>query len=405
MATGLALVAVVVGLMFVGAAVRLPCRDVCGSDVGRLYETRGIDRDHAPMFDRELEYPPLIGLTMYAAGYPFDGSIRPSFLLNAVLLISLAALTTWMLWRRYGGRVRRWVFSPPLIFEGLINWDLLSVAPATIGLLRWEAGAPFWAGVLIGVGAGAKLAPALYVPILAASCLPLRAGRRAFHVVAGAVVGVAVFALPVLVVAPEAIEHFLDFHGARSPTWGTIWFYVLRDPTMKLWVPYEHLAEIGTVITTVLVLAGLVVLVAYTLRGRLNPLVGCALATILFIVANKVYSPQYDLWLVPFFVMLPLRTKLVVRFYVASFVVFALSYGVSHVIDNPAFFYFMGAAVIYRLFLLAIIAREWIRAAHFDAADLEASDQEASEQEASDFDDHRNDGGAASGALADELAE
>jgi hypothetical protein len=359
--TGAVLVAFVVLVLCVNAAVRLPCRDVCGSDMGRLYETRGIDRGHAPFFDRDLEYPPAVGLVMYAAGYAFDGALRPSFVLNAFLLISLAGLTTWVLWRRYGNRAKRWAYAPPLLIEGLINWDLLSVAPATVGLLRWEAGAAFWPGVLVGIGAGAKLAPALYVPILAASCVPLRLWRRGRDVLIGAAIGAGAVAIPVYALAPGALDHFLTFHGGRNPTWGTIWFYVLRDPAMHPWVPAEHLAEIGTLITAVLVIGSLIALVTQTARARLSPLAACALATIAFILANKVYSPQYDLWLVPFLVMVPVRTKLVVHFYTSSMFVFVLSFAISHVLDAPLFLYFMGTAVVYRLVILALVARDCIQ--------------------------------------------
>jgi hypothetical protein len=329
--------------------------------MGRLYETRSIDRDHAPFFDRDLEYPALVGLMMYAAGYPFDGSLRPSFLLNALVLASLAAVTTWLLWRRYGNHAKRWAFAPPLLIEGLINWDLLAVAPATIGLLQWEVGSALWAGVLVGIGAGAKLVPVLYVPILAASCVPARVWRRARDLLVGAAIGVGAFAIPVYALAPDALDHFLTFHGARNPTWGTIWFYLLRDPAMNPWVPRQHLAEIGTLITAALVIGSLVVLTAQAARARLSPVVACALATIAFIVANKVYSPQYDLWLVPFLVMLPVRTKLVVHFYASSLLVFLLSFAFSQVLDEPLFLYFMGAAVTYRLVVLALIVRDCLR--------------------------------------------
>jgi uncharacterized membrane protein len=359
-AGGLVLVGIVLLGLSVNAVIRLPCRDVCGSNIARLYESRGIDRDDAPFFDRELEYPALVGLVMYAAGVPFDGSLRPSFLLNALVLISLAAITTWMLWRAYASRARRWVFSPPLLVESLTNWDLLSVAPATIGLLKWETGSAFWAGVLLGVGAGAKLFPALFVPILVAACVPLRGWRRARDVVVGAIIGVGVVAIPVYVAAPEALDHFLTFHGRRNPTWGTIWFYLLRDPSMHAWVPREHLGEVGTMIAATLVVAALVVLVLLTAQARLHPVCACALATIAFIVANKVYSPQYDLWLVPFLVMIPVRLKLVVHFSASSLLVFVLSAAISHIVDTPAFLYLMGAAVVYRIVMLVLLARDFV---------------------------------------------
>jgi hypothetical protein len=57
----------------------------------------------------------------------------------------------------------------------------------------------------------------------------------------------------------------------------------------------------------------------------------------------------------------PVRTKLVVHFYASSLFVFVLSFAISHVLDAPLFLYFMGAAVVYRLVILALIARDCIQ--------------------------------------------
>jgi hypothetical protein len=371
-ATGLILVAVVVVGFAVNAAIRMPCYDVCGSDIGRLYEARGIDRTHAPFFDRDLEYPPLTGLVMYAAGYPFEQGLRSRFLVNALILTTLAAVTTWLLWKRYGEAAKRWAFAPPLFMHGLTNWDLLAVAPATIGLLRWESGAALWAGVLLGAGAAAKLFPALYVPLLAASCIPRKRTRRAAELIAGAAGGFAVCAISVYAAAPDSLRHFLHFHGDRLPSRGTFWFYVFRKPSMDVWVRRELMVDISTIVPDVLVGAAVVVLTWYVARRRLAPLAACGLATIVFILTNKIYSPQYDLWLVPFLVMLPVRTKLVVHFYVASALVFILTATEGHVIGRPFSLYVLASAVAYRLVVVCVLGREILRVP--ECCDLEGRD-------------------------------
>jgi glycosyl transferase family 87 len=358
---GLALVAVVVLGFCINAGVRLPCRDVCGSDIGRLYEDRGIDRDHAPFFDRDLEYPPLIGLVMYAAGYPFNHGLRGAFLLNALVLAALAAVTTWRLWRRYGDATRRWALAPPLYISGLTNWDLLAVAPATIGLLEWEVGHAVAAGVLFGVGASAKLFPLLYIPILAASCVNGRDWRRARNLMVGSVIGLGVFTIPVYAVAPHALRHFLHFHAIRGPSRGTFWYYVFRNPSMDLWLRRNEMVDAVNIITATLVVVALIALVTYTARGRLAPIAACALATSAFVVTNKIYSPQYDLWFLPFLVMLPVRTKLVLHFYVSSFLAFLLVATEGHVVGRPLSLYIAAGGVLYRLVVHVLLAREfWV---------------------------------------------
>jgi Glycosyltransferase family 87 len=354
-------------VLVVNGAVRMPCRDVCGSDIGRLYQDRGIDRHHAPLFDRDLEYPPVIGLVMYAAVLPFDRGLRGPFLVNATLLIALAALTTWMLWRRYGRAARRWALAPPLLVNGaLTNWDLLAVAPATVALLRFDTGDAFLPGLLLGVGAAAKLCPALYVPILAAAAAVGSGWSRARRLLLGAVVGAGVFAVPVYAVAPDALTHFLDFHRVRTPSRGAIWFYVFRTPAMNPWLPAHDVASVMNAVTIAVVLAALVALVVWTARRRISPIAACALVTIVFVLANKIYSPQYDVWVVPFLVMLPVRTRLVVHYYAGSLVSFVLIAGARTVFGAGALhLYVILAAVMYRFVALLLIGAEvWRSSTH-----------------------------------------
>ena len=305
--TGAALVGLCLAIFAVGIGSRLGCRDVCASDIGHLYEARGIDRGSLPYVDRPLEYPPVIGIVMYVAGLPGNGSPRVSFVFNAFGLAFLAVMVTWQLWRHFGSRARRWLLAPPLIFEGLINWDLVAVAPAVGGLLIWSRSA-FWAGTLLGVGAAAKLFPALYIAMLVASCVPAREWRRAAQLIMGAALAVATIVVPLLVVAPHAVSYFLDFHAARSPTRGTILSFILRNPALPAsWVPRSAFATVGTITSIGLSGVALGLLATRVARGKLDAVPACAVGTIAFLLANKVYSPQYDLWLVPFLVMLPVR--------------------------------------------------------------------------------------------------
>jgi uncharacterized membrane protein len=300
---------------------------------------------------------------MYVAGLPGNGTPRVSFVFNAVGLALLAATATGLLWRHFGARARRWLFAPPLIVEGLINWDLVAVAPAVGGLLFWSRSA-FWAGALLGVGAAAKLFPALYVAMLAASCVPAREWRRARQLLMGATVAVGTIVVPLLVVAPHAVGYFLDFHAARSPTRGTLLSFILRNPALPdLWVPQRAFATVGTITSITLTAVTLGLLAARVARGKLDAVPACAIGTIAFLLANKVYSPQYDLWLVPFLVMLPVRGRLVAHFYASSFMMFLLSFAFSHFVPKPLFFQLNGAGILYRAIVLAVIASDLLRPA------------------------------------------
>jgi uncharacterized membrane protein len=360
--TGLVIVAFVVFGFCLNTAVRLPCYDVCGLDIGRMYGDRGIDHNHAPYIDRDLEYPPLIGVVMYAATVPFDHGYRNPFLLNMVLLTALAAVTTWVLWLRNGSRTWRWALAPPLLVQGLQNWDLLSVATATIALFVWESGYAVSAGLLLGVGTAAKLYPALYVPILAAAALGRRQGRKAVGVVVGALAGCAAIVVPVYARAPDALGYLLRFHRDRGPDRGSIWYFVFRGPTLRTWLSEDSIVHIVNPVSAIVLGAALLALVVAVARARISPIAACALVTIACLASSKIYSPQYDLWIVPFFVLLPVARKLVVHFYVASVLVFVLTASDDHFLHRPASGYLLGIAVVYRFVVLLLVANEILRA-------------------------------------------
>jgi hypothetical protein len=178
--------------------------------------------------------------------------------------------------------------------------------------------------------------------------------------VAGFLIGLGAFVLPVYAIAPRALGYFIRFHSERVPSRGSILFFAFRDAAMNTWLPAEQEAHVTTIVATLTLTIALIALVAQTARGRLSPLAACALATIAFILTNKIYSPQYDLWLVPFLVMLPVRTKLVVHFYVSSFAVWALTAGAPNIASSPMSLYLVGAPVIYRFVVLVLLAREFM---------------------------------------------
>jgi len=269
-------------------------------------------------------------------------------------LTALAALTTWVLWLRYGSRAWRWALAPPLLVQGLTNWDLLAIAPATIGLLSWEAGNAMLAGALFGAGTAAKLYPALFVPILVAF-----RPRDVKRLVSGFVLGGAVFVIPIYALAPGALHYFVHFHSVRTPSRGSVLFYVFRDPLMHPWMSHAMEAQAANVVALLTIAAAMVALVVLVARSRIGPVPACALATLAFMLTNKIYSPQYDLWLLPFLVMIPVRTKIVVHFYVSSMLVWFLTATAPNVLPDPLSLYVVGAAVVYRLVVFVYLARDF----------------------------------------------
>jgi uncharacterized membrane protein len=205
------------------------------------------------------------------------------------------------------GRARRWTgllvaLSPGLILAAFINWDLLAMALTMMALAAWAAKRPVVAGLLLGLAVATKFYPVIcFVPLFA---LCLRAGRlRAFWLTAGSAAGAwLVVNLPVMVAAPAGWATFYIFNAKRWADWGSIWYFFQTEHWPVLGGLSLDTINITSAALFLAACAGVAVLaLAAPRRPRLPQLI--FLLTAAFLLTNKVWSPQYVVWLVPLVVL------------------------------------------------------------------------------------------------------
>jgi uncharacterized membrane protein len=192
--------------------------------------------------------------------------------------------------------------SPALILSAFVNWDLIALAFTALGIAAWAGRRGVWAGVLLGLGVATKFYPlVVFGPLL---LLCLRAGRmREFaRTLAAAAIAWAVVDLPVLIVAPSGWARFYVFSKDRGADWGSVWYLfehfnvpVLGNPQLSA------LNKLSAVFFAVGCAAIAVLALAAPRRPRLPQL--CFLVLAAFLMTNKVWSPQYVVWLVPLAVL------------------------------------------------------------------------------------------------------
>lgn len=274
---------------------------LCYSDIQALWGARGIAEGAVPYLEADLEYPVLTGafiwVTRSLSGLvPTDRPHVAFFGLSAVLLFGcfLGLLAAHLRLARPRDAVMI-AASPLVLASGLINWDLLPALLTSAALLAWARSRPGWAGVLLGLGVAAKLYPLLVLVPLAV--LAARAGRwrELGATVAGAVGAWAAVNLPVFRAAPEGWLGFWGFNVDRGADLGSLW-YVIGAPggTQGLSLLVSALMVLGTAAIAALLLLA-------PRRPRLAQ--GVFLVVVWFLMVNKVYSPQYMLWLLPLVVL------------------------------------------------------------------------------------------------------
>lgn len=289
---------------------------LCYTDVFALYYAEGLNKRERPYLDHPVEYPVIIGGMMQAGAVAVRAlpeSVRPrSFYDLTALLLAGSALVMTVTTGRLAGRRRPWdaamvALAPVLILEGTINWDLAAVAFTGLGMLAWARRRPAWAGVFLGLGTATKLYPALLLLPLFLLCL--RAGRlRPWAVAAAAsVVAWLVVDLPVAVAAPSGFGRFFSFSRTRGVDWGSLWYAPEHHRGRPLDVGLRAGAAPGRLnaLVTITLVIGLVGVVVLALRSRHRPRLAqlAFLTMVAFLLTNKVYSPQYALWILPLAVL------------------------------------------------------------------------------------------------------
>jgi hypothetical protein len=296
--------------------------ELCYSDAPVMWHQRDLVDGAAPYLDSDFEYPVLTGLLVggLAAGtHALGGGVQTFLALNAVAaavlaVALLAALAPLVRDRR---RLWWWAAAPPLVLYAVWNWDLLAALFLVVGLVAHQRDRPGLAGAALGLGTAAKLFPAIAVPVLALEHL-----RRHDRAAAGRLVGSAAGAwlvvnLPVAIAAPGGWWHFYDMSIHRPAMQASTWRAVEQIPGVG--VPG---GLIGVLATTTLLAGAAVIVVTGTRRLPVDQTWRLVLPlTAWFLVTNKVYSPQFDLWLVPMLVLLPRAAPLLAFFAAGSAVV------------------------------------------------------------------------------------
>lgn len=377
---------------------------MCYSDLPYLYTGRGLAELNWPYTTDEqvrarydvMEYP--VGISYYAWGtawvthwlvgspdlsprydQPADdlGSerdvtreMRVYVVVNALGFALVTLLAAWLL---VGVNPRRpwdaaaFALSPALLLSGLINWDLLAVVLVAGALWAWARGRPVLTGVLIGLGTATKLYPLFLLGGLLVICWRQRRWRDL--AVAGATTAVAwVLAnAPAYVTGPGPWRVFWTFNEQRGADLGSVWL-MLSQMTGHTF----DASLINTVSWAFFVAwcAGVLVL-GLAARGtpRLAQLGLLIVAG--FLLVNKVYSPQYVLWLLPLAVLARPRWRDLLVWQTGEVLYFAavwwyLGGQLDATGGGPAGAYWVAIIVrmLAELYLVAVVARDVLRPEH-----------------------------------------
>lgn len=275
-----------------------PERPVPFSEHGRAYR------------DNNFEYPALTGLFVSGVNALAPANDLPAFFgRNAagLALFGLAGAAALGAIVKDRKRLVMYALGPTMIAYALHNWDLLPVGLLAIGMMCFARGHDGAAGLMLGLGAAAKIFPGIALPAFVLARCKRREWAGAATLVVLAAAGFLIPNLIVMGYAPQDGFWFpWTFQSIRMPNPETGWYFIARHASGATRL-YDFAADgyarytQGFSIALFLIGSGWM-LVAELRREVFRPFATALGCIAIFILTAKVFSVQYMIWLLPLFV-------------------------------------------------------------------------------------------------------
>jgi hypothetical protein len=275
----------------------------CYSDLPALFEARGLSTNQWPFAsdDNSVEYPVITAMVMYVTSFAANSPLS-YFNINIFFLI-LLFIGTVILVRKIRPEFAYLVpVAPAMIASLFINWDLWAIASMMLAIYWFDRKQYLPSAVLLGISVSTKFLPIfLLIPIVFIFWREAKIKEAIKYVAITFGIWFAIN-LPFAVTTPTGWWRFYKLNLDRGPDWGSFWL---------------ALQQLGVNLTNLNYLSILLLLIALTsiaillFELKYTP----SLASVAFFViasvmlASKVYSPQYVLWLTPLAVIALTNTK------------------------------------------------------------------------------------------------
>ena len=265
----------------------------CYSDLPALYASRGLDTNTWPYSsdDNSVEYPVVTAMVMYVTSFAAK-SPASYFNVNIFFLILLFIATLIVVRKIRPEFAYLSAVAPAMIASLFINWDLWGIASMMLAIYWFDRKQYLHSALILALSISTKFLPIfLLIPIAFILWRDTKLKELVKYVAVVAATWLAINA-PFALTTPTGWWRFFKLNLERGADWGSIWL---------------ALQQLGLSLTNLNYLSILVLLIALTsvaivlFELKYTP----TLASVAFIVmasvmvASKVYSPQFVLWLTP----------------------------------------------------------------------------------------------------------
>lgn len=265
----------------------------CYSDLPSLFSERRLSENQWPYASdtNSVEYPVLTGMVMYATAAFVDSPLA-YFNVNAFLLALLFIGLVFLVRKLKPEFGYLLPVAPAMIASLYINWDLWAIATMLLAIYWFDRKQYLYSALAIGISISTKFLPIfLLLPIAFILWRQNRIKELTKYLVTTAGIWLGIN-LPFVLTTPTGWWRFYKLNLERGADWGSFWLAL-----DQLGLGLTNLNYLALIV----LLVGMSAIALFLFELKSTP----TLASIAFIVlatvmvASKVYSPQYVLWLTP----------------------------------------------------------------------------------------------------------
>jgi len=271
-----------------------------------------------PYVDSYIEYPIITGLWASFTG-SLSGNAREYFFLNGILLCFFSTLNIILaksLAKTYFGReISLYSFlTPSVVVFTFFNWEALALFFLLSALYSFGKTKNHSGIFLSTLGFWAKVFPIFCLPAIYLNLMR----RKKYVLIASSLAGLIIISLilnlPFYLASHDGWSLFFTFSSKRPPNIDSVWsgIYVVTDKLFGTGFYYKRYYEvlINYVSFGLMLLVGAVYyILKLRRRSEIHVIVDTAFLISIFLILSKVYSPQYNLWIVLLLVVIGVSYK------------------------------------------------------------------------------------------------
>ena len=269
----------------------------CYSDLPALYDARGLVNHVWPYSSatNSVEYPPLTGIVMWATAVITPSGVDSDkyyYLINIFLLALLFIGTALIVSKINPNKWYLLPILPAVVASMYINWDLWAVVTALAAIYWFDRKRYELSAVMLAISIATKFFPIiLLIPILTIFFRRKEYKTGVRYLLITTFLWIVINA-PFAITTPTGWWRFFKLNESRPADLGSLW--------QALNIFNINPSEINFYWIALFLLISLAIVVKLLRRSTVPTLAETAFIFVaLFTALNKVYSPQYILWLAP----------------------------------------------------------------------------------------------------------